>query len=235
MSIPRPVPVLLATLGLVLAGCQQKPAESAATARTDDQQAIYAFGLAAGRQMATQTTQLRLTPEEQAAFKDGLIDALAGKQGDFDVAAYEERFRLLAEARVTAGADEARLQGEELLAKAASEADAVRTDSGIVFRSINAGTGANPTATDTVRVHYVGTLADGTVFDSSRERGEPAEFALNQVIPCWTEGVQRMKVGETAKLVCPSNLAYGERSAGSIPPNSTLFFDVELLGIVKAP
>jgi FKBP-type peptidyl-prolyl cis-trans isomerase FkpA len=232
MSTPRLVPVLLAALGLAVAGCQQKPAEP--KARTDDQQAIYAFGLAAGRQMATQTDQLRLTPEEKTAFQDGLTDALAGKQADFDVAAFEEKFRTLAEARVAAGAEESRKKGEELLAKAAAEPEAVRTDSGMVFRSVTAGTGASPAATDTVRVHYVGTLADGKVFDSSRDRGEPAEFALNQVIPCWTEGVQRMKVGGTAKLACPANLAYGERAAGSIPPNSTLFFEVELLDIVKA-
>ena len=82
-----------------------------------------------------------------------------------------------------------------------------------------------------MKVHYHGTLTDGTVFDSSRERGEPVEFPLNQVIPCWTEGVQKMKVGETARLVCPSDIAYGDAGRPGIPPGATLVFEVELLGI----
>ena len=94
------------------------------------------------------------------------------------------------------------------------------------------GTGASPAATDTVKVHYKGTLPDGKEFDSSYKRGQPAEFPLNRVIKCWTEGVQRMKVGGTAKLVCPSAIAYGERGvSGLIPPNATLLFEIELLGM----
>jgi FKBP-type peptidyl-prolyl cis-trans isomerase FkpA len=101
-----------------------------------------------------------------------------------------------------------------------------------VFRTITPGTGASPAATDTVKVHYHGTLPDGKVFDSSVDRGEPTEFPLNRVIPCWTEGVQRMKVGEKAKLVCPAAIAYGDRGAGAdIPPGATLVFEVDLLGI----
>lgn len=234
MSKTHTVPVVLAAVALLAAGCQQKPAEPKAVERTAEQQAVYAFGLAAGRQMASQTKQLRLTPEEMTAFQDGLSDALAGRAADYDVQVHEAKFRELAEARVAAGAEEARKQGEQMLAKAAAEEGAVRSESGVVFRTLTAGTGASPKATDTVRVHYEGKLADGTVFDSSRQRGEPAEFALNQVIPCWTEGVQKMKVGGTAKLVCPAATAYGDRAAGQIPPNSTLFFDVELLEI-KAP
>jgi FKBP-type peptidyl-prolyl cis-trans isomerase FkpA len=95
------------------------------------------------------------------------------------------------------------------------------------------GSGASPAATDTVRVHYRGTFTDGREFDSSFKRGQPAEFPLNRVIPCWTEGVQKMKPGGKAKLTCPSAIAYGERGAGgTIPPNTTLQFEVELLGIV---
>ena len=104
--------------------------------------------------------------------------------------------------------------------------------SGLVYQSLKEGTGASPKATDTVRVHYHGTLADGKVFDSSVQRGQPAEFPLNRVIPCWTEGVQMMKVGGKAKLTCPPQIAYGARgAAGVIPPNATLTFEVELLGI----
>jgi FKBP-type peptidyl-prolyl cis-trans isomerase FkpA len=108
------------------------------------------------------------------------------------------------------------------------------TQSGLIYRSLKDGSGPSPSATDTVRVHYRGTLPDGKEFDSSYQRGEPATFALNRVIKCWTEGVQRMQVGGKAKLVCPPSIAYGERGAGGglIPPNATLVFEVELLAIV---
>ena len=106
------------------------------------------------------------------------------------------------------------------------------TASGLVYRSLKDGSGASPAASDKVKVHYRGTFPDGKEFDSSYKRGEPIEFPLNGVIKCWTEGVQRMKVGGKAKLTCPASIAYGERGAGGvIPPNATLQFEVELLGI----
>jgi len=118
------------------------------------------------------------------------------------------------------------------LAKASKEKGAVVTSSGLVYLSLKDGTGASPVSSDLVKVHYKGTLTDGKEFDSSYKRGEPATFPLNRVIPCWTEGVQRMKVGGKAKLTCPSAIAYGERGAGdAIPPNATLLFEVELLSI----
>jgi FKBP-type peptidyl-prolyl cis-trans isomerase FkpA len=108
------------------------------------------------------------------------------------------------------------------------------TPSGLVYQSLKEGSGASPTATDTVRVHYRGTLVDGKEFDSSYKRGEPAEFPLNRVIPCWTEGVQKMKPGGKAKLTCPPAIAYGSRGAGNvIPPDALLTFEIELLSIVK--
>ncbi|MBU1690786.1 MAG: FKBP-type peptidyl-prolyl cis-trans isomerase [Gammaproteobacteria bacterium] len=122
----------------------------------------------------------------------------------------------------------------DVAANAAREAGAVVTDSGLVFLSQNDGVGASPAASDSVKVHYKGTLPDGKEFDSSYKRGQPAEFPLNRVIKCWTEGVQRMKVGGKAKLVCPPAIAYGERGvSGLIPPNSTLLFEIELLGITR--
>ena len=122
----------------------------------------------------------------------------------------------------------------DLAAAAAKEKGAAVTPSGLVYRSLTDGSGASPTAADTVKVHYRGTLADGTEFDSSYKRNAPAQFPLGGVIPCWTEGVQRMKVGGKAKLTCPAAIAYGARGAGGvIPPNATLQFEVELLEIVK--
>ena len=108
----------------------------------------------------------------------------------------------------------------------------VTTSSGLVYQSLKDGTGASPAATDVVQVHYRGTFLDGREFDSSYRRGQPTEFPLNRVIPCWTEGVQRMKPGGKAKLTCPPGIAYGERGAGGvIPPNATLNFEVELVSV----
>lgn len=137
----------------------------------------------------------------------------------------------LAVATVTAVAQGAAPGSAE--AAAAAEAGAVVTPSGLVYRALKEGNGASPTATDTVRVHYRGTLTNGKEFDSSYARNQPAEFPLNRVIPCWTEGVAKMKVGGKAKLTCPAAIAYGARGAGNglIPPNATLAFEVELLGI----
>ena len=115
---------------------------------------------------------------------------------------------------------------------ALAQAAPVTTASGLVYESLQEGSGEPPKASDTVKVHYKGTLLDGKEFDSSYKRGEPTEFPLNRVIPCWTEGVQRMKPGGKAKLTCPPAIAYGARGAGGvIPPNATLNFEVELLGI----
>ena len=109
-----------------------------------------------------------------------------------------------------------------------------KTASGIVITTLKDGNGASPKSTDTVKVHYRGTFTDGKEFDSSYKRGQPATFPLNQVIPCWTEGVQTMKIGGKAKLLCPPELAYGKRGApGVIPPDTTLLFEVELLEILK--
>ena len=117
-------------------------------------------------------------------------------------------------------------------AAVAKDKGAVTTASGLVYVSLKDGKGASPAATDTVKVHYRGTFLDGKEFDSSYKRNEPTSFPLNRVIPCWTEGVQRMKVGGKAKLTCPPSIAYGERGAGSvIPPNATLQFEIELLEV----
>src|SRR5665213_2088655 len=119
---------------------------------------------------------------------------------------------------------------QAFLDKAAAEPGAVKTPSGLVYHETQAGTGASPKATDTVKVHYRGTLMDGTEFDSSYKSNEPVEFPLNRVIPCWTEGVQRMKAGGKARLVCPANIAYGaEGRPPVIPGGATLIFEIALI------
>jgi FKBP-type peptidyl-prolyl cis-trans isomerase FkpA len=141
---------------------------------------------------------------------------------------------LLTPTLLLAAAVVAQAQAPDPLAAAAAEPGAVVTESGLVFRTLKAGSGATPKAIDSVRVHYRGTFTDGREFDSSYKRGEPATFPLNKVIKCWTEGVARMKVGETARLTCPASIAYGDRgSRDVIPPGATLRFDVELLGVIS--
>ncbi|MGE0330552.1 MAG: FKBP-type peptidyl-prolyl cis-trans isomerase [Ramlibacter sp.] len=120
------------------------------------------------------------------------------------------------------------------LAQPAAAGSTVTTSSGLVYQSLKDGTGASPAATDVVQVHYRGTFPDGREFDSSYRRGQPTEFPLNRVIPCWTEGVQRMKPGGKARLTCPPAIAYGERGAGNvIPPNATLHFEIELIAVKR--
>ena len=139
---------------------------------------------------------------------------------------------LIASTLLTANAALAQTPANPVIAAAAKEEGAVVTPSGLVYRSLKDGTGASPTASDKVKVHYRGTFPDGKEFDSSYKRNEAIEFPLNGVIKCWTEGVQRMKVGGKSKLTCPAGIAYGERGAGGvIPPNATLLFEVELLAI----
>ena len=121
-----------------------------------------------------------------------------------------------------------------LAATAAQAATAEKTASGLIYESLKDGTGTQATPAATVQVHYRGTLADGTEFDSSHKRGQPATFPLSRVIPCWTEGVSKMKEGGKAKLICPPNIAYGAQGAGAaVPPNATLTFEVELIKVMR--
>jgi FKBP-type peptidyl-prolyl cis-trans isomerase FkpA/FKBP-type peptidyl-prolyl cis-trans isomerase FklB len=199
---------------------------------TDDQKTIYALGLALARNVES----YMLTPEEFEVLKVGLSDGILKKEPKVDLEQFRQKLQTLSQARSAQAAEVEKKSAEDFLKKMAAEKGAVKTDSGLIYIEVKPGDGPNPLATDNVKVHYHGTLRDGTVFDSSKERGSPATFPLNRVIPCWTEGVQKMKVGGTGKLVCPSAIAYGDRGAPpKIKPGAALVFEVELLEIVKAP
>jgi FKBP-type peptidyl-prolyl cis-trans isomerase FkpA len=195
----------------------------------DDQKTLYALGLAISQSLGA----FSLSEAELDMVKNGLTDGVLKRPPKADLQTFGPKIQQLQQSRVALVAEGEKKAGAAFLAKAASEKGATKTESGIVITTIKPGTGAVPKATDTVKVHYHGTLADGTVFDSSIKRGEPATFPLNKVIKCWTEGVQQIKVGGKSRLVCPSNLAYGDGgSPPIIKPGSTLVFEVELLEIV---
>jgi len=222
-----PMLVRLLAVALALAGVT---AARAADPQTDDQKAFYALGYNLARQLGN----LGLTEPELDFVKQGLTDGALGKPKKIDVDAMGPKLQEIAKARMASAADAEKKKGKDALDKAAAEKGAVKLDSGVVYLETQPGKGESPKATDKVKVHYKGTLLDGTEFDSSYKRNQPAEFPLNGVIKCWTEGVQKMKVGGKAKLVCPSDTAYGDRGAPpNIKPGATLVFEVELLDIVK--
>lgn len=197
---------------------------------TDDQKTLYALGLAVSQSLGP----FNLSESELELVKAGLTDGILKRQKKVDLQTFGPKIQQLQQARAGAVAESEKKAGAAFLAKAASEPGATKTESGAIVTTIKPGKGASPKATDTVKVHYHGTLLDGTVFDSSVQRNEPATFPLGQVIKCWTEGVQQMKVGGKSRLVCPSALAYGDRGAPpQIKPGATLVFEVELLDIVK--
>ena len=199
--------------------------------KTDEQKTLYAIGLVLAQKSLT---PFNLTEGELPYVSAGLTDGALGRNKNVSLDEYTPKIQKLAQERTSAAAAGEKKAGQEFLVKAAAEKGAVKTPSGLVYTELKAGTGAQPAATDKVKVNYRGTLTDGTEFDSSYKRNEPASFPLNGVIKCWTEGVAKMKVGGKAKLVCPPDLAYGDRGAPpTIKPGATLVFEVELLDIVK--
>jgi FKBP-type peptidyl-prolyl cis-trans isomerase FkpA len=200
----------------------QSPASAPVQLQSDDDKTIYALGYQWGKSISL----FSLSPAELEVLKKGITDANIGAPPAVDVDQYGNRVQGLARGR------QARAN-ETYLERAAKEKGAERLPSGIIYQELKAGTGPSPKPKDTVGVHYRGMLMSGEEFDSSYRRGQVAEFPLNGVISCWTEGLQKMKVGGKAKLVCPSNKAYGDRPPPSskIPPNAVLEFEVELVSI----
>jgi FKBP-type peptidyl-prolyl cis-trans isomerase FkpA len=197
------------------------------TPTNDEERTLYALGLMLGQRV----NDFHLTPHEIGLVQRGMTDQLTHQRPVVELETFGPRIGDLATSRSHALAGDNKRLGQAYEARAAQEPGAVRTESGLVFIELAAGSGPSPNPSDEVTVHYTGKLIDGTVFDSSRRHNQPANFQLNGVIPCWTEGVARMHQGGRARLVCPADIAYGDRGRPSIPPGSTLDFEVELISI----
>ena len=222
--------VIVASLIAVLCVGTSVLDAQAADPSTDEQKTFYALGLLISQSLGT----FSLNESELEFVKAGMVDGVLKKPAKVDLQTFGPKVNQVQQARVAAQSETEKKAGATFVEKAAKEAGAKKTESGGIVIPIKEGKGETPKATDTVKVHYHGTLTDGTVFDSSVKRGEPATFPLNQVVKCWTEAVQMIKVGGKSKLVCPSNIAYGDRgSPPTIKPGATLVFEVELLEIVK--
>ena len=202
----------------------------AADPKTEDEKTLYALGLVVSQNLSF----FNLTEAELKIVEQGMVDGVMKKPQKVELQTYGPKIQELQKTRMTALAATEKKSGEAYLVKAAAEKDAKKLPSGVIVTTLKPGTGPSPASTDKVKVHYHGTLTDGTVFDSSVQRGEPASFPLDKVIRCWTEGVQQMKVGGKSRLVCPADVAYGDRGAPPrIKPGATLVFEVELLAIEK--
>jgi FKBP-type peptidyl-prolyl cis-trans isomerase FkpA len=201
----------------------------AAEPKTEEDKTFYFLGTI----ISTNLQMLSLSDREVEMVVAGIRDSLDGEAVELNEALYGEKMRAVTEQRMLAAANKERVAGAEYVQKMAAEKGAKQTESGLVYLELKAGNGASPVATSQIRAHYHGTLRDGTVFDSSTDRGEPITIGLNQVIPCWTEGMAMMKEGGKAKLTCPSSIAYGERGQGAIMPNSALTFEVELIEVIE--
>ncbi|WP_108649297.1 FKBP-type peptidyl-prolyl cis-trans isomerase [Dongshaea marina] len=247
------ISLLAAAVAVSVSACQKKeetqsaaaPAATATqqqgTLKTFEQKSAYAIGFSMGRYIGnTLEQQQKLGIKlDNTVLLDGVKDAL-NKQGKLDDKAlqevlkqYDQKIGTLAKEKAETEAKDNLAKGEAFLKKNATEDGVKVTKSGLEYKVIKLGNGPKPTKDDVVKVDYTGTLIDGTKFDSSVDRGEPATFPLGQVIPGWTEGLQLMPVGSEFKFFIPAKLAYGEHNAGMIPPNSVLIFDVKLHEIVK--
>jgi len=182
----------------------------------------------------SQLIPFALSESEYEVLQEGVRDAALGRELRLDPAEMQEDVVAFQGARLAANLEREKIASRAFLDEAAAQQGATRTESGLVFREIEPGTGESPQETSVVRVNYEGTLRDGRVFDSTRANGKPATFSLDRVIQCWREGLMRMRVGGKSEIVCPSHLAYGDSGfPPSIPPGAALAFEVELLEIVR--
>lgn len=234
---------LVAVALLTLSACgKDEKAAKAPVLETEQAKQAYSLGVSAGRYLQSTIEEYNKISVDLNAelILRGVQDGIAGKSevSEEDIqqllTALDETYRVAQTKLAEEAAAAAKAAGEAFLAENAKKEGVTVTESGLQYEVVQAAEGVKPTAEDTVKVHYTGTLTDGTVFDSSVERGEPIEFPLNRVIPGWTEGVQLMSVGSKFRFTIPSELAYGERDMGTIPPHSVLVFDVELLDVTKA-
>ena len=206
------------------------PAPGGGEFKSEEEKTAYALGLVLSRNLVP----LSLTDAELKSVVAGLTDGASGKTPKVPIEVYGPKLNDFTKTRLEAGAASEKKASIPFLEKAAAEKGAVKKPSGLIVREIKAGTGPSPKPGDRVKVNYEGTLRDGTIFDSSIKRGQPAVFQVGQVIPCWSEGLQTMKVGGKSRFVCPSPLAYGDSgSPPRIRPGAALAFDVELLEIQK--
>lgn len=215
---------------LVLTACNSNDPKKVKLESEDDK-TFYAMGYMLGGNLQ----RLTLSDKELAALYKGVADSAKNEKSEVDMGTYQNRIQEVFKARMDKVAEKEKVAGTAFIEKFIKEEGATKTESGLAYKVIKEGTGATPSAEDVVEVHYHGTLTDGTVFDSSVERGKTISFPLNRVIKGWTEGLQTMKEGGKTKFVIPSELAYGEAGAPpKIPGGATLIFEVELFKVTKA-
>ncbi|MFM8585155.1 MAG: FKBP-type peptidyl-prolyl cis-trans isomerase [Gammaproteobacteria bacterium] len=206
------------------------PAHASDQPPSAEARTLYTLGQLISRTLDT----FALSPDELQWVKAGLEDGVLKRDPRVDLAAEADGLHKMQDARRLATVEREREAGLAFIAAMANAPGSKRHPSGIVLQPLLSGAGEQPDANDHVRVHYEGRLIDGTVFESSRTRGTPATLPVRGVIPCWSEALQAMRVGDRSRVVCPAELAYGERGAPPvIKPGATLVFDIELLGVVR--
>ncbi len=196
---------------------------------TDEQKTLYALGLAINQSL----NNFSLSESEFEIVKSGIIDGFSKRPAKVDLQAFGPKIQQLQQARASVIAEGEKKLGAAFLAKAASESGAKKTESGALITPIKEGKGASPKVSDTVKVHYNGTLIDGTVFDSTLKQSEPTTLIVSEMSKCWTEGIQQMKAGGKSKLICPSTLGYRDKGLPPlIKPGATLVFEIDLVEVV---